>query len=91
MRADSLATRYRAIPATLPSSAPQATFPLGRLCLHQFLQYRILHDHPGGVPGGTPLRSTPGVPVPDALPHKDALCRRKPSAAAFIRRGCSAR
>ena len=55
------------------------------LCLHQFLQYRILHDHPGG--GQAEHLSVPhGVPVPDALPHKDALCRRKPSAAAFIRR-----
>ena len=61
-------------------------FPLGgRLYLHQFLQYRILHDHPGG--GQAEHLSVPhGIPVPDALPHKDALCRRKPSAAAFIRR-----
>ena len=57
----------------------------GRLCLHQFLQYRILHDHPGGRQAEH-LSIPHGVPVPDTLPHKDALCRRKPSAAAFIRR-----
>ena len=57
----------------------------GRLCLHQFLQYRILHDHPGGRQAEH-LSVPHGVPVPDALPHKDTLCRRKPSAAAFIRR-----
>ena len=67
MRADSpAATRYRAIPATLPSSGPCGPPSpwRGGLCLHQFRQYRILHDHPGGgqaehlsVPHGVPAVS----------------------------------
>ena len=88
MRADSpAAARYRAIPAALPSSGPCGPpSPWGRLCLHQFLQYRILHDHPGGRQAEH-LSVPHGVPVPDALPHKDALCRRKPSVEELAQEG----